>query len=118
MTSTRISNRSIEYSLEKEKNKKHMEYLLNVTAQENLGQAKMFDFGGGVPKLPSSKLSHNNIDIESKLRGIKSTNLEGNNFNPDLQQKTIGTAVLFERQGIQLPPSILHHSQKSGFHNI
>lgn len=118
MTSTRISNRSIEYSLEKEQNTKHMEYLLNVTAQENLGQTKMFDLGGGVPKLPSSKLSYNNVDIESKLRGIKSTNLEGSNFNPDLKQKTIGVTSLFERQGIQLPPSILHQSQKSGFHNI
>ena len=117
MTSTRVKNESVEYSLEKEQNNKRMEYLLNIWAQENNKHVKMFDLGG-VPKLASSQLSYNSIDIESKLRGIKSTNLEGSNFNPDLHVKSFSSSELFERQVMQLPPSIYHKSQRSGFHNI
>ena len=117
MTSTRVKNEGIEYSLEKEQNNKHVEYLLNIGAQENNKRTKMFDLGG-VPKLVSSQLSYNSTDIESKLRGIKSTNLEGCNFNQDLHAKTFLSSELFERHAMQLPPSVYHKSQRSGFHNI
>jgi hypothetical protein len=118
MTSTRVKNEVIEYSLEKEQNNKHIEYLLNLTAQENKKETKMFDLGGGVPRLTPSNLSYNSTDIESKLRGISSKNLECGNFDPSLQSKKLGSSSLFQRLDVQIPPSILHQSQRNGFHNI
>jgi len=118
MTSTRVKNEAIEYSLEKEQNNKHIEYLLNMTAQENKKLPKMFDLGGGVPRLTPSNMCYNGTDIESKLRGINSKNLEGSSFEPSLQSKSLASTSLFERIDVQIPPSILHQSQRNGFHNI
>lgn len=119
MTSTRNLNENIEYKLEKEKSVKHMEYIMSSSNQFSTNQKwNMFDLGGGVPKIDSSSMSYNSTDIESKLRGIRSSNLEGSDFNPTLHSKSITTTPLFHRSGVQLPPSILHVSNKSGFHNI
>tara|TARA_B100001996_G_C18539899_1_gene546506 strand:+ start:224 stop:580 length:357 start_codon:yes stop_codon:yes gene_type:complete len=118
MAFTNNKNQNAEYQVEKLMNSNKMDYMLNKDFSENTSTQKMFDLGGGVPKLYSNNLSYNNIDIESKLRGIKSTNLEGANFNPVLQSKKILDKSLFERQKAFVPPSFLHTSERRGFHNI
>ena len=118
MSFTSNKNQDAEYKVEKLMNNHKLNYVLNKDFAHNDSTHKMFQLGGGVPKLHSESLSYNNIDIESKLRGIKSVNLEGLNFNPDLQSRKITDTPLFERQKAFVPPSFLHVSERSGFHNI
>ena len=110
-------NQDAEYKTETLMNSNKMNYMLNKDFGENRSVHKMLELGG-VPKLHSEALSYNNIDVESKLRGIKSINLEGANFDPDLKSKKMTDASLFERQQQFIPPSFLHVSERSGFHNI
>lgn len=117
MTSTNNRNLGPEYRVEKTMNKNKMDYMLNVDFSENKSIHKIFDLGG-VPKLYSENMSYNNIDIESKLRGIRSTNMEGFDFNPDLKSKKLLNKELFEKQKVFIPPSFLHGSERRGFHNI
>lgn len=117
MSFTSNKNQDAEYKTEKMMNSNKMNYMLSKDFGENRSVHKMFELGG-VPKLQGEVLSYNNIDIESKLRGIKSVNLEGLNFNPDLKSKKITDTPLFERKQPLVPPSFLHTSKRSGFHNI
>lgn len=118
MSFTSNKNQGAEYKVEKQLNNHKMNYMLNKDFSQNKSNHKMFELGGGVPKLHGESLSYNNIDIESKLRGIKSVNLEGLNFNPDLQSRKITDSSLFDRPKVFVPPSVLHVSERSGFHNI
>ena len=117
MSFTSNKNQDAEYKTEKLMNTNKMNYMLSNDFGENKSIHKVLELGG-VPKLHSEVLSYNNIDIESKLRGIKSVNLEGANFNPDLKPKKMTDTPLFERQKVFVPPSFLHVSERSGFHNI
>jgi hypothetical protein len=117
MSFTSNKNQDVEYKLEKRMNQNKMNYSLNEDYSQNKSIHKMFELGG-VPKLHSEVLSYNNIDIESKLRGIQSVNLEGGEFNPELHSKKITDKSLFERQKAFVPPSFLHVCSRSGFHNI
>ena len=118
MSYTDNKNQQPEYNVEKKMNNDKMNYMLSKDFSENKSVHKMFHLGGGVPKLYSDNLSYNNIDIESKLRGIKSTNLEGLNFNPELQSKKVLDKALFERQKTYVPPSFMHTCERRGFHNL
>ena len=117
MSFTSNKNQDAEYKTEKLMNSNKMNYMLSKDFGENRSVYKMLELGG-VPKLYSETLSHNNIDIESKLRGIKSVNMEGTNFNPDLKSKKMTDTPLFERRQTFVPPSFLHVSERNGFHNI
>lgn len=118
MSFTNNKNQSAEYKVEKLMNSNKINYMLNSDFSQNRSVHKMFELGGGVPKLHSESLSYNNIDIESKLRGIKSVNLEGFNFDPKLESKKISDTLLFERTKPIVPPSFLHVNERNGFHNI
>jgi hypothetical protein len=117
MSFTSNKNQDAEYKTEKLMNSNKMNYMLSKDFGQNKSVHKMLELGG-VPKLHSEVLSYNNIDIESKLRGIKSVNLEGANFDPDLKSRKMIDTPLFERQKVFVPPSFLHVSERSGFHNI
>ena len=71
MSFTSNKNQDAEYKVEKLMNNHKLNYVLNKDFARNDSIHKMFQLGGGVPKLHSESLSYNNIDIESKLRGIK-----------------------------------------------
>lgn len=118
MSFTSNKNQDAEYRIEKMMNNHKMNYMLNKDFTQNTSIHKMFRLGGGVPRLHSETLSYNNIDIESKLRGIKSVNFEGLNFNPDLKLRKMTDTPLFERPRVFVPPSFLHNNQRNGFHNI
>ena len=118
MSATDNKNQNPEYRVEQLMNANKMKYMLNKNFIENKSTHKMFELGGGVPKLHIEVLSHNNVDIESKLRGIKSVNLEGPSFNPDLHAIKLTDTPLFNKTKVFVPPSFLHNSERSGFHNI
>lgn len=122
MASTRNNNEKHEYALEKRQNKLHSEYLLSPVFSEQPNTVRMMDLGTGPSKMYMANMSHNAIDIESKLRGIRSCNLEGSNFNPSLQKKSFNSLPLFEnhlRENVYLPSPLIHYSnERSGFHNM
>ena len=119
--STRNSNQKSEYLCEKKQNKSILNYHINSAFSEQPTTARMFAMGTGPSKMYSNNLSFNNIDIESKLRNINSTNLEGSDFNPTLQSKQFKSIDLFEnrlKQNVYLPPPLIHfNNERPGFHN-
>tara|TARA_Y100000389_G_scaffold203265_1_gene251157 strand:+ start:35589 stop:35972 length:384 start_codon:yes stop_codon:yes gene_type:complete len=116
MASTKIHNERIEYNINKKMNYNRLNYLLD-NVYENNDRYKMVDLGGNT-KLYSSNMSYNNIDIESKLKGINSCNLEGMNFNPEVNLKKIESLSMFKKPPFIVPPSFIHISGRRGFHNI
>lgn len=118
MAFTNNKNQQVEYNLNKRMDLDKLNYMLNLNSCENKSKAVMFELGGGVPKLSSKQLSYNNVDVESKLRGIKSNNLEGNCFNPELQPRQFEVDTLFRKSQTFVPPSFFHVSQRNGFHNL
>lgn len=121
MTSTRNINSNFDYIVEKKENLKKNVLIFDKTFYELSNKYNMFDLGSNPSKMYSGNFSYNNIDIESKLRGIKSCNLEGINFNPDSQYKTQYSANIFDnnlKNNISVPKSFLHKDTKYGFHNV
>lgn len=121
MSAQRNKNNKAEYNLHKKMNYSISDYMINTDYSTNDGKSTMFDLGG-CPKVYSGKMSYNNIDIESKLRNIRAANLEGNDFDPKLQSKSLYSAQLFDnnlRNKVYIPNSFLHHSnERPGFHNL
>lgn len=120
--STRNFNQKAEYLCQKKQNKSMMDYRLDSVFSEQPTNIRMLSIGGGPTKMSAQNLSHNYVDIESKLRNIKATNLEGANFDPVMSSKQIKSAELFEnrlRQNVYLPPPMIHYNnQRPGFHNM
>lgn len=122
MSGTRSKNLKAEYNLEKKQNANVMEYLLNSNYAEQNTNTRMFNIGTGPSKMDASNMSHNHIDIESKLRGIRSNDLENGSFDAHLKEKSFKSMPLFDnrlREEVYLPNPIIHHTNvRPGFHNI
>lgn len=121
MASSRNLNSRSDYLCEKKANNDISNYLLDPVYGSQNNNVQMFSLGTGPAKMYSGKLSHNEIDVESKLRGIRSTNLEGPSFEPRLKQKNTKSIELFEnhlKNNIYLPNPFVHHSnERVGFHS-
>ena len=122
MTSTRNLNTRYNYICEQKLNTKTIDYLTNTVYAEQKNPVHMFDLGSNPSIMNGHHFSYNYIDMESKLRGIRSTNMVGISFDPELQQKTFSTTKLFEnhlKEQNTVPSSFIHDSdQRYGFHNI
>lgn len=123
MSSTRNLNSRYDYLCKKKESKRINDYMLNNCFSEQLNtNVRMFDLGTGPVKAHSSNFSHNNIDIESALRGTRSTALEGDIFNPELNQKSFISQSVFDntlKDQIYMPNPFLHNSnERTGFHNL
>lgn len=106
MTSTRNGNTQQDYNVKKQESVMIRDYLLN-NDYANTRNPVMFDLGSN-PCFYGGVLSQNTVDIESKLRGIRSVNLEGPSFNPTPQFKSIPSVSYFERHQVFLPKPYLH----------
>ena len=106
MASTRNLNTKGDYACEKQKDKHVQDYLL-YNGFANAPNPVLFSFGSN-PNMYGGMFSQNSIDIESKLRGIRSTNLEGPSFNPSPQFKSIPTTCYFERPKLIMPSPFFH----------
>ena len=78
---------------------------------------------GSIPtKMGAHHFTHRHIDVESTLRGIRSTNMEGPSFHQEPIKRDVYTQDVFEnhlKNSISVPPYILHHkNERTGFHNI
>ena len=122
MSSSQTINQKGDYNCKKNENLKLMSYNLNPVYGEQKNPCQMFVLGSIPSKMGSHHFSHNSIDIESKLRGIRSNNLEGSSFNPELEKKDFYTKNIFDnhlKEPIYVPRPFFHNSNlRKGFHNI
>lgn len=122
MASTKKCNQQNDYVCEQLHNKNTLSYLINDVYAEQKKPCQMFVLGSNPSKMNSKHFSSNSIDIESRLRGIRSSNLEGSSFKPELQKKDFFTQDLFVnhlKDSIYVPRPFYHDSNvRSGFHNI
>ena len=106
MTSTRNGNTQGDYNVKKQESIMIRDYLL-YNAYANTNNPVLFTLGSN-PSFYGGVLSQNSIDIESKLRGIRSVNLEGPSFDPVPQFKSLPTVCYFERPQMILPQPYIH----------
>jgi len=110
MASTRNSNTQNNYNVDKRQSINIQNYML-YKGFANSSNPALFNIGSN-PSFYSGLMSQNNIDIESKLRGINSTNLEGASFDPSPQLKSIPTTCYFERPKIFMPLPFNHSTEQ------
>ncbi len=106
MTSTRNGNTQGDYNVKKQESVMIRDYLL-YNDFANTKTPVFFSLGSN-PSFNGGVLSQNSIDIESKLRGIRSVNLEGPSFDPMPQFKSIPTISYFERPQMIMPQPYIH----------
>jgi len=106
MTSTRNGNTQSDYNVKKQESNMIRDYVL-YQDYANTKNPVFFNLGSN-PSFYGGILSQNSVDIESKLRGIRSVNLEGPSFNPTPQFKSIPSVSYFERPQFQMPQPYLH----------
>lgn len=106
MASTRNKNMQTDYnSLQKQSLHifNHNTYL----GKGNHNDTSFFEIGAN-PSFKRDQLVNNNVDVESMLRGIRSTNLEGVSFSATPEYNKIQTKKLFERPKVFLPVPFQH----------
>lgn len=104
MASTRNINQQTEYNLKKRQNS----HILNhETTYKIINKTSLFDIGPN-PNLTMKEQGTNAIDVESMLRGIRSTNLEGSSFSVNPNKNEIKSRSLFERPNVFLPTPFSH----------
>lgn len=106
MTSTRNKNNKSDYKVAQKQSSNifnHNTYLGKGQNNDN----SLFELGPN-PSFKRDQLTNNNVDVESMLRGIRSTNLEGPSFSAIPENKTIKTKQLFERPITYIPQPFNH----------
>jgi len=106
MSSTRNSNMIDDYRVKKQESVKINNYMLYNGFSRNDNPALCVL--GSNSTMYSGQLSHNAIDIESTLRGIRSTNLEGPSFKAEPQLKSLPSVEYFNRTPTYIPESYAH----------
>ena len=110
MTSTRNGNTQGDYNVKKQESIMIRDYLI-YNNYANTQNPVFFSLGSN-PSFYGGVLSQNSVDIESKLRGIRSVNLEGPSFDPKPQFKSVPTVSYFERHKLILPDSYIHSNSE------
>ena len=106
MASTRNLNTPDDYKVKKMESVKVKDYMLYDGFSINNSTA--YFVRGSNPSLYAGQLSHNAIDIESTLRGIRSTNLEGPSFKATPQLKNMKETEYFKVNPTYIPRPYLH----------
>ena len=114
MASTRNLNTPNDYKVKKQESINIQDYIL-YKGFANVANPVLFDIGSN-PSFYSGVLSQNSIDIESKLRGICSVNLEGPSFNPTPKLKSIPTTSYFDRPTTFIPLPFSHSNTERPNH--
>jgi len=103
MASTRNLNTKSDYKLEKIKDKGINDYLHYQGARVN--QSPALFKNGPNPSMYGGELSTNMVDVESMLRGIRATDLEGESFSVVPRFKALEEISYFEKIPLIIPPS-------------
>ena len=103
MASTRNLNTLSDYKLKKIKDKEINDYLHYEGSRVNESPA-LFKNGPN-PNMYGGELSKNMVDVESMLRGIRATNLEGESFCVTPATKQLSEVSYFDKIPLIIPPS-------------
>jgi len=106
MSSTRNLYTIDDYRVKKQESIKSNNYMLYDGFARN-DNAALFVRGAN-PSMYGGQLSHNVIDVESTLRGIRSTNLEGPSFKAEPQLKSLPEVEYFKVEPTYIPQSYVH----------
>ena len=106
MSSTRNLNTIDDYRVKKQESIKSNNYMLYDGFARNDNAALLVR--GANPSMYGGQLSHNVIDVESTLRGIRSTNLEGPSFKAEPQLKHLPEVEYFKVDPTYIPQSYVH----------
>ena len=106
MASTRNCNTEGNYKVEQLQNKNIESYLGYDGFSTNINPA--YFVRGSNPSIYSGQLSKNAIDVESMLRGIRATNLEGPSFKASPQIIKINETEYFKVNPIYMPQPYYH----------
>jgi hypothetical protein len=114
MTSTRNKNTRGDYAGEARINNNTVDYYTN---KHYLYGAPLVNYypGDGLlqGKVASENLSHNNIDIETQLFGIGSTNLVDPKINYAPELKPLQSLSVFYKYSVLIPePLVVHQNQR------
>lgn len=103
MASTRNLNTPQDYRLEKQKDQHYLDYRLYTGAAQNMSPGLFRD--GPNPKMYGGILDKNMVDVESMLRGIRSTDLEGESFHAVPETQKLPEVSYFTKTPIVIPKS-------------
>jgi hypothetical protein len=108
MASTRNRNTSSEYNTEQNAHRTLFRHNMYNGAGRHESPALPL-IGSNPSKMYAGHLTSNSVDVETQLRGIGSTNLEGPSFKVDPRFYVLDEVSYFDRKPVVLPPSFLHN---------
>jgi hypothetical protein len=116
MASTRNRNQRADYNLNKRQSVQHHDHMLDTTYA--LNRSSVFMELGSNPKFSGEVLAKNSVDVESMLRGIRSTNLEGPSFYAKPKTNSLPHTAWFERGPVVMPEPFFHsYTQRPNYLN-
>ncbi len=107
MASTRNLNTASDYRLEQMMNRDVIQQRLYDGFGVNR-QAGFFSDGANPSKMHSSHFSSNATDIESMLRGIRASDMEGPSFKVQPMFKPMGETSYFDKLPMVMPKTYYH----------
>jgi hypothetical protein len=120
MASTRNKNSMYNYKIEQYENNDTIDYNLYKNSACGAAFTPLLAGNGLMSgKMHSSALSTNNIDIESMIFGINSSNLEAPKQIYDLNIINNNTLDMFDKSDVIMPTKLqIDMNNRPGFHNI
>jgi len=114
MASTRSKNTPGDYRAERNITNNSVDYLTNKTYSYGSPLTSYYPGDGLLQgKVASENLSHNNIDIETQLFGIGSTNLVNAKVNQSPELKPLHSLSVIDRLPIIIPePLVIRKDQR------
>jgi len=101
MASTRNLNTALDYQSEKQKDQRHFAY--NTYQGFGVNHEPTLFTNGPNPSIYAGQMDRHAIDVESMLRGIRSTNLEGASFKASPSPVTLQETSYFKKVPLMMP---------------
>lgn len=106
MSSTRNRNQLSDYNVKKRESEVFHRYMSNETYSTHT-DTRLMELGS-IPKFNGEQLAKNYVDVESMLRGIRSTNLEGPSFQAKPRSIPLEHKSWFEKPTLVIPEDHKH----------
>jgi hypothetical protein len=101
MASTRNLNTALDYQHEKRKDQQHLAY--NTYHGFGVNHTPTLFTNGPNPSIYAGQIDRHAIDVESMLRGIRSTNLEGASFRASPSPVILQETSYYEKVPLMMP---------------
>jgi|AntAceMinimDraft_12_1070368.scaffolds.fasta_scaffold15801_4 hypothetical protein len=106
MSSTSNKNQLSDYTVKKKESTQYEAHRLDINYAVH--QHTQFMDLGSIPTFRGDQLAKNRTDIESMLRGIRSTNLEGPSFSATPENHILESKAWFEKPAFVFPEPFEH----------